>query len=100
MPPNAAASVSWSLPPFYFKEVAEAGLFDSYARLIERSGDAVRVYLYHFPGMSAVPIGLGLIERLLTAYPGQIIGLKDSSGDFENTKGHHKTLSDAIGLHR
>jgi len=53
---------------------------------IERSGDAVRVYLYHFPGMSAVPIGLDLIERLLTAYPGQIIGLKDSSGDFENTK--------------
>lgn len=74
------------VPPFYFKEVSEEGLFTFYTRIIEQAGEAVRVYLYHFPGMSAVPIGLGLIERLLTAYPRQVIGLKDSSGDFENTK--------------
>ncbi|MEA2781070.1 MAG: 4-hydroxy-tetrahydrodipicolinate synthase, partial [Rhodospirillaceae bacterium] len=74
------------VPPFYFKDVAEDGLFDCYARIIEGSGESIRIYLYHFPGMSAIPISLGLIERLLAAYPAQIAGLKDSSGDFEYTK--------------
>jgi 4-hydroxy-tetrahydrodipicolinate synthase len=74
------------VPPFYFKEVAEEGLLASYVRIVEQAGEAARLYLYHFPGMSAVPIGPRLIERLLAAYPNQIAGLKDSSGDFENTK--------------
>ena len=33
-----------------------------------------------------MPITLGLIERLLKAYPGTVAGLKDSSGDWNNTK--------------
>jgi 4-hydroxy-tetrahydrodipicolinate synthase len=74
------------VPPFYFKEVTVEGLLASYARIIEGSGDDIRVYLYHFPGMSAVPIGFDLIERLLDLYPRQIAGLKDSSGDFANCK--------------
>jgi 4-hydroxy-tetrahydrodipicolinate synthase len=32
-----------------------------------------------------VPISLALIERLLKAYPGTIAGVKDSSGDWNNT---------------
>ncbi|QEX19396.1 dihydrodipicolinate synthase family protein [Hypericibacter terrae] len=73
-------------PPFYFKEVGEDGLFAAYARIVEASGEAVRLYLYHFPAMSAVPIRPGLLERLLAAWPRQVAGLKDSSGDFGNTK--------------
>jgi 4-hydroxy-tetrahydrodipicolinate synthase len=33
-----------------------------------------------------VPISLALIERLLKAYPGIVAGVKDSSGDWNNTK--------------
>jgi 4-hydroxy-tetrahydrodipicolinate synthase len=33
-----------------------------------------------------VPITLGLIERLLKRYPGTVAGVKDSSGDWSNTK--------------
>src|SRR5437764_14819256 len=75
------------LPPFYYKAVSEEGLFRSFAEIIERVGDArLRVYLYHIPPVSQVPISLGLIERLLKAYPGTVTGLKDSSGDWANTE--------------
>lgn len=75
------------LPPFYYKGVSDDGLFRSYAEIIERVGDErLRVYLYHIPPVSQVPISLGLIERLLKTYPGTIAGIKDSSGDWSNTQ--------------
>jgi len=75
------------LPPFYYKGVPDDGLFRSYAEVIERVADArLRIYLYHIPPVSQVPISLSLIERLLDAYPGTIAGIKDSSGDWNNTK--------------
>lgn len=73
------------LPPFYFKNPSEDGLFAFYSEIIQRIGDArLRLYLYHFPQMSAVPIGLSLIERLMTHYPHVIAGAKDSSGELGN----------------
>ena len=54
------------LPPFYYKGVSDEGLFRNFAEIIERVGDArLRIYLYHIPPVSQVPISLGLIERLL-----------------------------------
>lgn len=75
------------LPPFYYKGVSDDGLFKSFAEVVERVGEArLRVYLYHIPPVAQVPITLALVERLLTAYPGQIAGMKDSGGDWTNTK--------------
>jgi 4-hydroxy-tetrahydrodipicolinate synthase len=75
------------LPPFYYKGVSDDGLFATYAEVIERVGDArLRIYLYHIPPVSHVSISLTLIERLLTRYPGTIAGIKDSSGDWNNTR--------------
>jgi 4-hydroxy-tetrahydrodipicolinate synthase len=75
------------LPPFYYKNVPDEGLFRSYAEVIERVGDAkLRIYLYHIPPVSQVPISLALIERLLDAYPAAIAGVKDSSGQWSNTQ--------------
>ncbi len=74
------------LPPFYYKNVSDDGLYRSYAEVIERVGDErLRIYLYHIPPIANVPITLSLIERLLTDYPDQIAGVKDSSGDWSNT---------------
>ena len=73
------------LPPFYYKGVSDEGLFASYSEVIERVGDVrLKVYLYHFPQMSAVPISFDVIERLLKRYPDSIAGMKDSSGEFDN----------------
>jgi 4-hydroxy-tetrahydrodipicolinate synthase len=74
------------LPPFYYKGVSEDGLFRSFAEVIERVAEArLRVYLYHIPPVAQVAIPLGLVERLMKAYPAQTAGMKDSSGDWSNT---------------
>jgi len=75
------------LPPFYYKGVSDDGLFRSFAEVIERVGETrLRVYVYHIPPVSQVPITLGLVERLLKAYPAQTAGMKDSGGDWKNTQ--------------
>jgi 4-hydroxy-tetrahydrodipicolinate synthase len=75
------------LPPFYYKGVSEEGLFRNFSEIIERVADArLRVYLYHIPPVAQVSISLPLIERLLKRYPQAVAGLKDSSGDWNNTK--------------
>lgn len=75
------------LPPFYYKGVSDDGLFKSFAEVVERVGEArLRVYLYHIPPVAQVPITLALVERLLTAYPRQTAGMKDSGGDWTNTQ--------------
>lgn len=75
------------LPPFYYKGVSDEGLYRFYAEVIERVGDAkVQIYLYHIPSVSQVPISVPLIERLLEAYPDNVAGIKDSSGDWRNTQ--------------
>ena len=75
------------LPPFYYKGVSDEGLYRNFAEVIERVGDErLQLYLYHIPPVSQVAITLGLIERLLGKYPGIVAGVKDSSGDWSNTK--------------
>lgn len=74
------------LPPFYYKGVSDEGLYRAFASVIDAvAEDRLRVYLYHIPPVSQVPISLALIERLLKAYPKAIAGVKDSSGDWKNT---------------
>ena len=75
------------LPPFYYKDVSEEGLYRSFSEVIERVGDSrLRIYLYHIPPVAVVGITTKLVERLLKAYPTAIAGMKDSSGDWTNTK--------------
>jgi len=73
------------LPPFFYKNPSEDGLFAWFSEVIQRAGTGTRVFLYHFPAQSAVPFTVDLVGRLLRAYPGTIKGIKDSSGDFANT---------------
>ena len=75
------------LPPFYYKGVSDEGLYRNFAEIVERVGEPrLRVYLYHIPPVAQVPITLGLVERLLKKYPDSIAGMKDSGGDWNNTK--------------
>ena len=75
------------LPPFYYKGMSDEGLFRSFAEVIERVGDpALEVFLYHFPRLSGVPVTEGLIALLDGEFPEVIAGVKDSSGDWSNTR--------------
>ena len=73
------------LPPFYYKQTDDEGVFQSFARVIETvNDDRLCVILYHFPRMTGVPFSDGVVERLIGAYPGTIAGMKDSSGDWKH----------------
>ena len=75
------------LPPFYYKGMSDEGLFASFAEVIERVGNPdLRVFLYHFPRLSGVPVTEGLIALLVDAFPDVVAGVKDSSGDWSNTR--------------
>lgn len=76
------------LPPFFYKNPSEDGLVAYYSEVIERTGGKAKIYFYHFPAQSAVPITVALVARLLKTYPGIVKGVKDSSGDFANTKSY------------
>jgi 4-hydroxy-tetrahydrodipicolinate synthase len=82
------------LPPFYYKSVSEEGLYRYFSEVVQRVGDArLKIYLYHIPPVAVVGITTALVERLLKSYPDAIAGMKDSSGDWNNTK----TFLDAFG---
>src|SRR3954454_10330298 len=75
------------LPPFYYKDVTEEGLFRYFSEVVQRVGDArLKIYRYHIPPVAMVGITPKLVERLLQDYPGAIAGMKDSSGDWTNMK--------------
>src|SRR5436190_13944853 len=86
------------LPPFYYKDVSEEGLYRYFSEVVERVGDArLRIYLYHIPPVAMVGITPRLVERLLKADPNAIAGMKDSSGDWNNTKTFLDAFAESAG---
>jgi 4-hydroxy-tetrahydrodipicolinate synthase len=76
------------LPPFYYKNPSDDGLFAYFSEVIQRVGGDIRLYLYNFPQQSAVPFSFDVVGRLLKAFPGVFKGMKDSSGNWDNTRGY------------
>lgn len=70
------------LPPYYYKGVSDDGLFAWFERLVAATQDApIAIYLYNFPQMTGLTFSPALAQRLAQAFPGRIVGAKDSSGD-------------------
>ncbi len=69
------------LPPYYFRDAPEEGLFRWFAALLEAAVPADgALFGYHIPQVSGVGFSLDLLARLRAAFP-NFVGLKDSSGD-------------------
>jgi 4-hydroxy-tetrahydrodipicolinate synthase len=65
----------------------EDGTFDFYKTVIDRvERPDLRLYLYHFPDISGVPVTPSVIRRLDERYPATIAGVKDSGGDSDYTE--------------
>ncbi|MDA9929866.1 dihydrodipicolinate synthase family protein [Alphaproteobacteria bacterium] len=76
-----------TLPPFYFKGMADDGYFDYFERLIDGIDHPdLKLYLYHIPQVAGVGLSIDLVSRLFAAYPDVIVGIKDSSGNWDNTR--------------
>ena len=72
------------LPPFYYKNPSDDGLLAYFNEVIQRVGGRIAFYLYNFPQQSAVPFSVSFLDRLRSANPGKVRGIKDSSGSYEN----------------
>lgn len=80
-------------PPFYFANASDDGLFRFFSAVFEKLGGELRdVVLYHIPGMTRNGISIELTLRLAEAFPGAIIGIKDSNGDWAATQERLKAL--------
>ncbi len=76
-----------TLPPFFFVAASDEGLYRYFSLLIERVGsDALRICLYHIPQNTRIGISPTLAARLNAAFPETVVALKDSSGDWDNTR--------------
>lgn len=84
---SAGCAGALVLPPFFFKDVSDEGIYAAYSTLIEGVGDdSLRLYLYHIPQVSGISISVAMLSRLLAAYPSIVAGVKDSSGNFDNSR--------------
>ena len=75
------------LPPFYYKNVSDEGVYQYYKEIInEVKSKNLKVFLYNIPQVSGVTISSDLINRLKKEFSDIIAGIKDSAGNFDNTK--------------
>jgi 4-hydroxy-tetrahydrodipicolinate synthase len=74
-------------PPFYYSDPPADGIFAWYASVLSKfKGTRAEFLLYHIPQVIGVGFSIDLVRRVKTAFPKLVIGVKDSSGSFENTK--------------
>jgi 4-hydroxy-tetrahydrodipicolinate synthase len=70
------------MPPFFFNQPRDAGIVEAVSEVVRGIGDAeLKLLLYHFPAMSTFGFSHAAIAELVRRHPGQVVGVKDSSGD-------------------
>ncbi len=82
------------LPPYYYKNVTDEGLFSWFSNVIEKSvPQDGTLFGYHIPQISNIPLSIELLKRLKDNYPIQFGGIKNSSSD----PTHVLKLGDSFG---
>ncbi len=81
------------LPPSYFKNPSDEGVFEFYARVIDRVNDgALRLFVYNIPQITGVVIEHPVVEQLITRFGPVIAGVKDSWGNLDRTLAYIKAF--------
>lgn len=76
------------LPPFFYKNASDEGLFGYFSKLIETiNSPDLKICLYHIPPMAGMGFSPELASKLSHAFPETVVAYKDSSGKMENTLG-------------
>lgn len=74
------------LPPFYYKSPSQSGLVRYFSEVIQQIGDdRLKIFLYEFPQLSGIHFDVNIVLELMEKFPNQIVGYKDSSGNWDNT---------------
>ncbi len=88
-----------ALPPFYPKDLRQDGLYRHFCSVIERLGatpgiGVPKLCLYNFPFHTGVTLSPALVRRLADAFPGVVVGIKDSSADWTLSSSYLDALPD------
>ena len=74
------------LPPFFYSDAGDAGLFRYVAQIIETIADpGLCIVLYHIPKYAGVGYSAALTHKLALDFPGVVAGYKDSGGQWAHT---------------
>lgn len=76
---DAGFAAALVMPPFFYRDAGDDGILRFFDALLTATSGPV--LLYNFPRMSGIAFHTDLVTRLLDAYAGRIIGIKDSSND-------------------
>lgn len=88
-------SVALVLPPYYYKPLADEGLYQWYKTVHDRLGTrTIRIYFYNYPQMTGLVIPVSVIARLHGEFPDRFLGIKDSSGDLDYCRDIAKQMPD------
>lgn len=81
---DAGCSAAVIIPPFFYRDAPLEGLAAFYSQIMDRAvpGDGL-VLLYHNPAVAGIGVSIDLIERLRDAFPRQVVGIKNSSSDWD-----------------
>ncbi len=99
-------------PPFFYKNVDDQGVIAYYREIIQQScSPNIKIFLYHIPQCTGVPMTINVIKTLWGEFPNNVIGIKDSEGNFSFIKeilnsfpgfkvfvGHETQISQAVQL--
>ena len=73
-------------PPSYYDAFDERGVTAYFFELFEALPPDARVFLYHIPRHTGIPITDTLLRALGERFGPQLAGVKDSGGEFEHTR--------------
>ncbi len=83
------------LPPFYYPDIAPAGLVAYVDELVARAADErLALYLYHIPQNTGVPWPVEVVAELKARHPRELVGLKDSAGDLAYSRAVARAVAD------
>lgn len=92
---DAGADAVALLPPYFFKDVDARGMADWFAAVLESLPAEGKAVLYNMPAHAKIEIADEVVRALLSRFPDQLIGIKDSSGDAERTKRYLDLVPDS-----
>lgn len=72
-------------PPWYY-DATPAGTTAYYAELLDALPESARVFLYHIPAVTGVPIEDETIRDLRARFGERVAGAKDSTGDLDHSR--------------
>ncbi len=75
------------LPPYYYANISEEGVLTFLSKCLEKS--TLPAFLYNFPRHTQINIDSEWVRKLITKHD-NLIGIKDSGGDIENSLEYKK----------